>query len=239
MHPLDRPLLAWLCLCVCLISATGCETHSGDYEVYDPNNNIIREPCFCCSTDTCSSPDGTEIQKFYYLKILDISTNAEFSNPGADIDAVRLTKVSGANHFAAKVIDYKPKAGVDISAESSLPENILGEPTAFAAEGQDFNTAGPASKCSLADEHYLGLGGNGGYVVVDFGNNDIANGDAITVYEIGNCTGNAGSPGSSDAITVQISVGKTIDESWQTVLSFTSGPVMSAVVSGLPQIPVQ
>jgi hypothetical protein len=235
MHPLYRPLLAWLCLCVCLTLTTGCETHSGDYEVYDPNP-ITYEPGYNCRMgDGCA----VENQRFYLLKILDISVGEGRENPGADIDAVRLTKTSGANHFAAKVIDYKPKAGVDISAASSVTDNILGEPTAFAAEGQDFNTANAASKCSLTDEHYLGLGGPGGYVVIDFGNNDIANGDAITVYEIGGCTGNDGDAGVSEAVTVQISVGKTIDENWQTVLSFYSGPVMSAVVSGLPQIPIE
>jgi hypothetical protein len=125
-----------------------------------------------------------------------------------------------------------------ISAESLSMNNILGEPTSFAAVGEDFNTAGPHSRCSFADEHYLCLGGPGGYVTIDFGNNDIRDGDTITVYEVGNCNGNSGLAGSTDAVTVQISVGKTLDENWLTVLSFAAGPVMEGFVSGLPKIPV-
>lgn len=232
-------------LLICMLAAVGlvataCEV-DGDGDADGTTSG---------STDTSGSTSGTsgtsgdtsgttvENQKFYYLKVLDQSAGEGTSNPGADIDAVRLKKASGAAHFVENVLEYTPKAGVDISAESSIEDNIKGEPTAFAAEGQDFNTADANSKCSLADNHYLGLGGPGGYVVVDFGNNDIANGDTITVYEIGNCNGNSGAAGFPDAVAVQISVGKTIDENWQTVLTFQAGPVMEGVVSGLPAIPV-
>jgi hypothetical protein len=179
-----------------------------------------------------------EYQRFYFVKVLDNSENQATLNPGADIDAVRLQKANGVDVFASTVIDYKPLAGADISPISSLTDNVLGEPTAFAVEGEDFNTASSASRCSLNEEHYLGLGGWGGYVIVGFDNYDIANGDVITVYEIGNCQGNAGTPGYADAVTVEISVGRTIDEEWLVVLAFTAGPVMAGVVSGLPLIPL-
>lgn len=232
----------FLFLMICMFAAVGLVTTAcevdGDGDADGTTATTDTSGTGTTSGDT-SGTTTQEFQKFYLLKVLDNSAGEGTSNPGADIDGVRLTKASGANHFAAKVVDYKPKAGVDISAESSVTDNVLGEPTAFAAEGEDFNTASAASKCSLADNHYLGLGGPGGYVVVDFGNNDIANGDTITVYEIGNCTGNADAAGFADAVQVEISVGKTIDENWQNVLSFTSGPVMQGTVSGLPVIPVQ
>jgi hypothetical protein len=232
-------------LFICLIAAVGlittaCEVDDdADGDGGTTSGGTDTNP----TTDTDNSTSGTgttTFQKFYYVKILDASSGAGSQNPGADIDAVRLRKQSGATFFAQNVIEYKPVGADKISAESSNTNNVLGEPDSFAAVGEDFNTAGPNSKCSLKDEYYLGLGGPGGYVVIDFGrNNDVENGDVLTVYEVGNCNGNSGGAGIADPVTVQISVGKSIDENWLTVLNFAAGPVMEGAVSGLPQIPVQ
>jgi hypothetical protein len=222
----------------CVVEDRSPITYGSRITTIDDGRSLIGDSIDSVDIVEDDQSSSIEYQRFYFVKVVDNSDNQASLNPGADIDAVRLTKANGVDVFASTVIDYKPLAGVDISPISSLPDNILGEPTAFAVEGEDFNTASEASRCSLNEEHYLGLGGWGGYVIVGFDNYDIANGDVITVYEIGNCQGNAGTPGYADAVTVEISVGRTIDEEWLVVLAFTAGPVMAGVVTGLPLIPL-
>lgn len=178
------------------------------------------------SFDTSGS---TPALKYYFVRINDQSTNSG-TNPGADIDAVSITKANtGERVYANRIEDYGPVNLQDISGVSVIAENILGEPTAFGIPFDPAN-AGSDLECSLDDENYVTLGGVGGYIIVSFGDAHIENGDTITVYEIGNCN----DQGVADPIEVQVSVSAGVDDVWVTVFSAAAGPVMSGIVKDLP-----
>lgn len=156
---------------------------------------------------------------YYFVRINDQSLNMG-ANPGADIDAVSITKaVDGSRHYAQRVEDYSPINVADISVVSILPDNILGEPTGFGLPFDPAN-AGADKECSLLDENYVSLGGVGGYIIVSFGEAYVENGDVVTVYEIGNCNGQ----GQGDPIEVQVSVASAADGEWVTVFVAVAGP---------------
>lgn len=169
---------------------------------------------------------------YYFMRVNDQSTNAGV-NPGADIDAITITKsTTGRRASVSRVEEYRPVNTADISRVSMQPDNILGDPTAF---GTPFDPAqvGSDKECSLEDEHFVSLGGVGGYIIVSFGADHVETGDTITVYEIGNCN----KQGASDPIEVQVSVSSNIDGEWITVFSATEGPAMSGEVEDLPVDP--
>jgi hypothetical protein len=179
------------------------------------------------STSGGTTPTDQPTTPYYFVRINDIGTQGGM-NPGADIDAVAVVKPNGATAYADQVQEYMPVNAQDLSAMSMLPENILGEPTAF---GTPFEPqfAGPDKYCSLDDSHFLGLGGLGAYVIVSFVD-AIENGDTVTVYEVGNCDGE----GKLDPVQVQVSVSAAVDGNWVTIFEANAGPVMAGMVQNLP-----
>ncbi len=218
-----KRFLKWVGLVLCMGCLFGCDdshaTRRGDG--YVESYSII---CWDMQTD--------HDLNYYFVRVNDLSTNAGV-NPGADIDAIQITKAkTGERAFVSRVEEYVPVNDADISDVSILPDNILGAPTAF---GTPFDPAeaGSDKTCSLDDEHFVSLGGVGGYIIVSFGDAHVENGDAVTVYEIGNCNGE----GVSDPVEVQVSVSSNVDGEWITVFSATEGPVMSGEVEDLPLSP--
>ncbi len=216
-----------LVLVVCVGFAGGCDV-GGHSDVYGSNyiDTTHLDP------EWPSDPDFTpEPLNYYFVRVNDLSTNVG-NNPGADIDAISLTKErSGERIYVTRVEEYRPVNEADISGVSILPDNVLGAPTAFGTPFDPAN-AGADKSCDLGDEHFVSLGGVGGYIIVSFGDAHIENGDTVTVYEIGNCNGK----GVSDPVEVQVSVSSNVDGNWVTVFSGVEGPVMSAVAKDLPEV---
>lgn len=210
------------------LSMTACEVDGdGDAETSSTTNT---------STDTGSSSGDTDtnvtpVNNYYFVRINDKSPNISGSNPGADVDAVSITKSgTGRRAYASRVEQYEPINTADIAAASAVPDNILGEPTAFGVPF-DPNNAGSDKECSLADANFVALGGDGGYIIVSFGDDHVENGDVVTVYEIGNCDGE----GTADPLQVQVSVASSADGNWITVFDAALGPVMTGTASNLPK----
>jgi hypothetical protein len=190
------------------------------------------------TTDTSGSTSGTSgtsgdtsvtTNKYYFVRVNDQSTNTG-TNPGADLDAISITKAgTGRRAYVTRVEDYKPVNEGDISGVSIIPENIIGEPTAFGTPFDPAN-AGSDKSCDLGDENFVALGGVGGHIIVSFGDDHVENGDTLTVYEIGNCDGE----GKADPVEVQVSVSSNVDGNWITVFTAAAGPVMSKAIDGLP-----
>lgn len=211
------------------LSMTACEVDGdGDAETTGTTSS---------GTDTSGSTSGTSgdtsgtTLNYYFVRVNDQSTNTG-TNPGADLDAISITKGgSGERAYVTRVEEYKPVNEADISGVSILPDNILGAPTAFGTPFDPAN-AGSDKDCDLGDENFVALGGVGGYIIVSFGDAHVENGDTVTVYEIGNCNGN----GKADPVEVQVSVSSNVDGNWVTLFSAAAGPVMSGAVSGLPAV---
>ena len=214
------------------VFALGCEVSESTTDATstdDADANIIGDTR---NVDTAGLSDAPVALHYFFLRINDRSTNTDGQNPGADIDAVSIFK-SGTEErvYATRVEEYKPINEADISTASIIPDNILGPPTAFGTPFDPAN-AGADKDCDLSDEHFVSLGGMGGYIILSFGTAHVENGDIINVYEIGNCNGE----GQTDPIEVQVSVASHVDGNWETVFSAAAGPVMSAAVSNLPVV---
>jgi hypothetical protein len=102
-----------------------------------------------------------------YVLIEDLSSNTQGDNPGADIDAIALSK-NGVEYPATSIEDYN----IAMGSVSVDPNQALGAPDS-ACEAQNF----------------VALGGSGGYLVVSFDtveeDIEIESGDEIIVYELG------------------------------------------------------
>jgi len=211
------------------LSMTACEVDGdGDAETTGTTSS---------GTDTNGTSSGdtdtnvTPTLNYYFVRVNDQSTNTG-PNPGADLDAISITKSgTGRRAYVTRVEDYKPVNESDISGVSIIADNILGEPTAF---GTPFDPAkaGSDQPCDLGDENFVALGGVGGHIIVSFGDDHVENGDVVTVYEIGNCNGE----GKADPVEVQVSVSSNVDGNWITLFNAAAGPVMSGTASGLPAV---
>lgn len=212
------------------LSMTACEVDGdGDAETSGTTNT---------TTDTSGSTSGgtdttVVAANYYFVRVVDRSTNITGSNPGADLDAISITKKStGERNYVTRVEEYLPVNEADIAAASFVPENIVGEPEAF---GIPFNpaNAGPDKDCDLADANFVALGGVGGSIIVSFGDAHVENGDVVTVYEIGGCNGE----GKTDPIRVEASVASKVDGVWELLFESDIGPVMSGSRDNLPVVP--
>ena len=138
-------------LLVCTLSS-GCEV--------EPNPGDTEEETSEQTQD--SEPEDTTPSPYRYVRVDDtVGGDASGDAPGADIDAVVLSKADGGGDLPVTEV---PDASVDGGADSSVVLDHV----------------------SSADGYGISLGG-GGYVVVGFGDAEVEVGDTITVYEV--CTG--------------------------------------------------
>lgn len=220
-----RSVVGMLVVVLCAGFVGGCDDDRKSNGEFYSDAYVDRASCVAAG----GFLNGWDILEYYFVRVNDQSTNAGV-NPGADIDAITITKsTTGRRASVSRVEEYRPVNTADISRVSMQPDNIVGDPTAFGTPF-DPEQVGPDKECSLDDEHFVSLGGVGGYIIVSFGADHVETGDTITVYEIGNCN----KQGASDPIEVQVSVSSAVDGEWITVFFGTEGPAMSGISINLP-----
>lgn len=199
-----------------------------------------------CNTDTdCSkdmhcdttshrcadgAPSGNE---FKYVRIDDLSqkdtSGKKLEDPGADIDAIVLTKKSGGSPvYATTVKGYHRADGVSASADKSVaanPQMALGQPDSFIGYPSNTTDCYYYAKDKQAgdktvDRPFVSLGGLGGYLIVEMGNK-IEAGDNLAVLELGACKlqntkDGKDHKGIPEGVRVQVSVSGE-DGSWKAV----------------------
>lgn len=159
-----------------------------------------------CVDDPDYNPGTGESTAYRYVRIDDLSPKTSTgSDPGADIDAVVLTKsaaAGGGKYYAENVYAYgrgdgtgactKDTCKKERSANAYDPMAILHEPDSLVDYGQNgrkcnYYKVVPTSKDSDdAEFTFVSLGGEGGYIIVEMGEK-IENGDSLTVLELGDC----------------------------------------------------
>lgn len=138
---------------------------------------------------------------YRYVKITDMSSATSTENAGADIDAVELVKEGGQSHWA-ETIEQADLAGTPGSADVN---EILGQNDAVWEDGT----------CEI-NSGYTSLGGSPGTVVVSFGLDvELEPGDAIRVYEVGNCDFGGGAA-VAEEIRIEVGV-ELVDGVWPLV----------------------
>lgn len=185
------------------------------------NNNSDCSKGYVCVDNMCQ--EGVAVAP-KYVRIDDLSPleagNKE--DPGADIDAIVLTKANKTVKYANRVVKYSRADGtVKDEAKKNIaanPEMALGKPDSFVdyPNSNDCYLYQKGTKAGdkTVDRPFVSLGGKGGYLVVEM-DDFIEVGDTLAVYELGKCTlQNAvdasfnGKKGNGEAVAVQISVGE-------------------------------
>lgn len=232
--------MRFLYLLVCLAAAlgfvvSGCEVDDDA----DADGGTSTDGTTDGATD--GTTDGTEpiLLNYRYVRVTDISGNDTGNNPGADIDAIILTKAGGGDVMPTAVIDSFSGSN---ATEAIVPEEVL---TLDA-----FSTSNPSSgaTCSLyrdangTNSTFFALGGDG-FVTVQFAEPGLEVGDTLRVLEVGNCEftgldGNTGTAGAEN-VMVEVSVGSDASGTWRTVVSNGSGPAISATLTADMLPPVE
>lgn len=173
-----------------------------------------------CNTQThvCEGggPKGAKLVRIDDLS--ETSTDKTKDDPGADIDAIVLTKKDGTNAYAKSVLGYLRGDGTP-SKEGEKTMAI--DPTAALHEPDSFlNYPNHKGECYLykkdtkkgeAMRPFVSLGGKGGYLIVEMGD-VIEAGDTLNVLELGGCTlmnradGQTGTKGQPEGVEVRISI---------------------------------
>ncbi|MEM6990048.1 MAG: hypothetical protein AAF721_06110, partial [Myxococcota bacterium] len=96
---------------------------------------------------------GCDTLEYRFVLIEDLSDETGGDFPGADIDAVVLQKANGGTFYAQQVLASGVTTG-DVT-------EVVGAPDAFAAYPD-------VSTCDIS-QGFVGLGGDGGYVIVSLG----------------------------------------------------------------------
>ncbi len=164
----------------------------GQTEVDDCIDGETDDGQFCtCETDDGfdddfnnddGNNDAPKTMRFVMLE--DNSTDLSDGSPGADIDAIGLIKADGFESFAQSFSEESnvpcgPEDDADAVNDACNPNAALGEPDAIDVDtGECFDGGQPD------ESQFLSL--NGGFVIVSFGGDEIENGDAIHIYEVGN-----------------------------------------------------
>ncbi len=205
-----------------------------------------------CNTQTATCEKATDVTIAPKLVRIDDMSKADTSNqvdPGADIDAVVLTKANGTVVYAKEVMGYKRsdgkgKADVDVTNKMIAidPDQALGAPDSFI--GYPTNT----SQCYYYKQNttpedktvarpFVSLGGIGGYLIVEMGD-IIEAGDTLAVLELGNCelqnTKDGGTQkGKAEAIKVMVSINQHDSVSDWSVVGDSEADVNAGEFSGI------
>lgn len=165
-----------------------------------------------------------------YIKGTDKKTC--YDDPGADIDAIVLTKAAGGEPIYATEVYYYKIGDVTVSREQAkeMTSKIATNPNMALKKPDSFNGY-PANndKCLLYvdAEHtarpFVSLGGKGGVLIVQMGGN-IEAGDKLDVLELGGCEWDNGIDANSshqaaveEEIEVFISIADDIEGTWKSL----------------------
>lgn len=161
------PISSAACVCMNEIgrvcndpTAEGC-TCVAYYE--DCSDGLCGDSDDCSAFNACPDDMSSDVE-YTYVLVEDLSTDMTGESPGADIDAISVTR-GGAEMFATGVVDFGLGGGDHL------------DPTQA--------TGVPDSDCTAT--HFVSLGGTGGYLIVEF-SGLFGSGDAVTVYELGPTT---------------------------------------------------
>lgn len=198
---------------MCVTKYTGTCTSNADCE----GDQVCNAKTGICETAT----DVKTGAKFVRIDDLSAkSTDKTKEDPGADIDAIVLTKADKTVRYAEKVVSYSRADGVIAEAGkanfAANPQMALGAPDSFvdypASNDCYLYKKGTTAGAPDVDRPFVSLGGQGGYLVVEMGD-IIEAGDTLTVFELGKCTlrntkdtSSEGKTGIGEAVKVQISL---------------------------------
>ncbi|MGM0577521.1 MAG: D-alanyl-D-alanine carboxypeptidase family protein [Myxococcota bacterium] len=185
--------------------------HEGTWQLLTPEGAVV--PGVTVDVTAWIGDEG-EGSPYRYVRIVDISGATGGADPGADIDAVALTRAeTGETVFASAAPYYDPAPGAPAHDD---PTEATGAPDAFHAWPDD------PTVCDVGGG-FVSLGG-GGTLIVDMGV-PVSPGDTLTVLEVGACTWSPGQEAFADPIEVDVSVGDTPGDTWEPVGSGDGGAV--------------
>ncbi|MEZ4265131.1 MAG: D-alanyl-D-alanine carboxypeptidase family protein [Myxococcota bacterium] len=159
---------------------------------------------------------------YRYVRIDDLSGATGGADPGADIDAVVITRKGSGEHLYAVASTFYYATPASVSAGDAA--EALGAPDAFYAWPED------PTVCHV-DGGFVSLGG-GGTLIVEMPEPIVA-GDVVTILEVGACTYKPGSQAFADPISVRVSVGDAPSDTWEPV-GQGDGGVVTLPVGFLP-----
>lgn len=201
-----------------------------------------------CKDKVCSPKTADE---FKYVRIDDMSPVCELDkttkkchkdDPGADIDAVVLTKTStGAVSYAASVVGYQRSDGLKAGERydeskpiATDPNKAVGKPDSFTAYPNKDGKCVYYTDSAHTDHPYVSLGGQGGYIALQMSEAIEAN-DTIDVLEVGACDLQNTSDGKAQkALTEPIKVSVSIsgaDGSWKEVGQLEANDTNKGILS--------
>ena len=224
---------------MCVTKYTGtCKSNSdceGD-QVCNAQSGICE-----AATDVKTSPKLVRIDD-----LSEVKPNAKKEDPGADIDAIVLTKANGNVYYATEVKDYKradnqkkDDTNKMIAANPAMaldaPDSFIGYPTNTTKCYYYKKDAEPED--ITVDRPFVSLGGQGGYLVVEMGD-IIEAGDTLAVLELGKCelqnTKDGGSQkGIAEEIKVLVSITNHKESSDWSVVGDSSSNVSASDYTGI------
>jgi len=191
----------------------GCEIEGdGDADAVTSNDTGTS------TNEDTGTPDSTTTYKEYrYVRIDDISGNADDIDGGADIDAIILFKAGGSAVYADNVEAFEHGGGFGTEVDST---EALGQPDAF----ENYSGVGVGIDRCHVDTGYVSLGGTDGLLIVHMAD-QIEVGDSLSVLEVGGCEfwDDEDHEAIEDDVRVSVSVGKSLTDQWQ-VLGEGAGP---------------
>ncbi len=147
------------------LSIVACELDEGDADGGDGYE------------DSNGGGGDLELSDYNCVKIDDHSgprDSLDAESPGADIDCAVIEKANGEKYYSYAFRRSGSPAGCDDNAFDYV-NNAFGE---------------PGDNPDATYDKFFSLCGEGGYVILDFGNQTkIENGDTIIVYELGQIVG--------------------------------------------------
>lgn len=224
-------IVACLGLSVALVA--GCDTLEEDLDggVY-PDGEVFE--------DMGPSPDTGVIPtaEYRFVKITDLSDGTAAGTDGADIDAIELQKTA-ESFWATSVASCAWYEGTACADETA----VLGVSDAFCGDPIDYGRC-YSNYDSGEVPPYVALGGtvdtDSGELVVEMGGL-IEEGDALVIYELGNCEVSSTCEDTSTVTAApdsfSVSVGETATGPWVEILSASDTmdhPTVTVVVPALP-----
>ncbi len=204
-----------------LVAPQASGLHTAEWYLFDASDEPVAGPLLVQLYVSSGDPNGTSPYRF--VRLDDMSNVTGGADPGADVDAIVLTKAAtGQVHFAEAVTSYLA-APSDVA--NGDPTAALFAPDAFTGWPDDL------SVCKVSGG-FVSLGG-AGHLIVDMGV-DIEEGDTLLVLEVGACSYGSGTA-FADPLKVRVSVGSSVETPWIPLGDTPGGPA-SLPVGPLPPL---
>lgn len=196
---------------------------------------------------------SNEPKPYKYIKIDDLTTMSDIAeldsdgkvkrwkseDPGADIDAIVLTKAgSGEPIYAESVQGYRRGDGdssTDDRTHAFDSEAILHAPDSMDTYPSDTCKyyLGDPQDAATRKYPFVSLGGENGWIIVEMGGN-IEKGDHIDIIELGDCNLSNTQSGTTnkakaESMKVQVAVGDKTTSTWHVIQD--SGAAQKGVLS--------